>query len=253
MVHSARQMSHIFPNSHFTSNLLRALPIPEDRLTLLPGGVDCAIIATTRQSRSQHGLAPGTRYLLTACRLVEKKGLDTLLHALLSLPAHLLIAGEGPYRPKLLQLLQQLNLSDRVTLLGYLPPESLRDYLHAADLFVLSSHEVVHPRSGQRDIETMGRVLCEAAAAARPIIATRSGGIPTIIQHKHSGLLVPPRSPARLAAAISQLLANPALAQRLATRARQHAQRYFDWSVLFAAHGAAMARLLRRKDAPTRS
>jgi phosphatidyl-myo-inositol dimannoside synthase len=54
---------------------------------------------------------------------------------------------------------------------------------------VLASREQVDPRTGLRDVETMGRVLCEAHAAGVPVVASRSGGIPSIVDHGRNGLL----------------------------------------------------------------
>ncbi len=250
MRNSARSMRCIFANSGFTGQLLEQCQIPAKQVRILPGGVDVPYFAQPQRKRADLGLAPNVFYLLTACRLVEKKGLNILLSALaqlkpLPIPVKLLIAGEGRHRRQLEAALDSLGLQDRVQLLGYLPQDALRDYLHAADLFVLSSREVSDRRTGLRDAETMGRVLCEAAAAGRPRLATRSGGIPSVVEHGVDGWLVPEACPASLAQAIHMLANSPDLAKRLASQGQQRARQEFDWSVLFAAHEAEIQGLLR--------
>lgn len=79
--------------------------------------------------------------------------------------------------------------------------------------------------------EELPSVLIEAMAAGLPVIASRVGGIPALVDHDVNGLLVPPGDPAALAAAISRVLAEPGTAARLAAAARQTAQRY-TWPAL---------------------
>lgn len=103
-------------------------------------------------------------------------------------------------------------------LLGYLPQDALRHYLHASDLFVLSSREVSDRRTGLGDAETMGRV---------------------------HGWLVPEACPVSLAQAIHRLANSPDLTKRLASQGRLRARQEFDWPVRFAAHEAEIQDLLR--------
>lgn len=249
MRNSAQAMRCIFANSEFTGTLLAQCRIPAGQVRILPGGVDVSYFERPRRSRAELGLSAHVFYLLTACRLVEKKGLDVLLAALarmqpLPFPLKLLIAGEGRHRRELEAGIVSLGLEDRVQMLGYLSQDQLRDYLHAADLFVLSSREVADHRTGLRDAETMGRVLCEAAAAGRPRLATQSGGIPSVMEHGVDGWLVREACPTSLAQAIHTLATTPALRQTLAHAAQQRAGREFDWAVLFAAHEAEFESLL---------
>jgi glycosyltransferase involved in cell wall biosynthesis len=249
MRNSARSMHRIFANSEFTGALLAESRIPGSQVQILPGGVDVAYFAKPGRSRAELGLEHGVFYLLTACRLVEKKGLSVLLTALANLrplpfPVKLLIAGDGRDRRQLESEIEAQGLHQQVRMLGYVSQEALRDYLHAADLFVLSSREVLDQRTGLRDAETMGRVLCEAAAAGRPRLATRSGGIPSVVNHGVDGWLVPEACPHSLAEAIHSLASTPELAAQLACRARERAGQEFDWPVLFAAHEAEIQNLL---------
>lgn len=101
---------------------------------------------------------------------------------------------------------------------------------------MLSSKEIVDPKTGLRDVETMGRAICEAAAYGLPVCATASGGIPSVIQNGVNGLLVRPGDAADLAAQIERLYRDRGLASRLSEEALLRAKEHFDWPVLFEAH-----------------
>ncbi len=249
MRQSARQMTRIFANSVFTKQLLTALPVPDERVVTLPGGVDSQFFTPGRTTRQGLNLSETDFFLTTACRLVDKKGLEILVEAVAlvrerGLPVQLLIAGEGRKRSRIEQIIAEKQLGSAVHLLGYLPQDQLRDYLHASDLFVLSSIEVVDARTGLRDAETMGRALCEAAACGLPVVSTESGGIPSVVEHGVDGWLVPPGRVEELANAIEYLLKNRAVAQTLAGNARQRAEQQFDWRFLFREHEQAIQTLL---------
>ncbi len=246
---SARRMQRIFANSEFTCRLLREVEVEAERVSLLPGGVDVNFFAKGEGGRERLDLAGDRYYLLTACRLVEKKGLDTLLAAVgllrdRGVGVELLIAGEGTQRGRAEQIIAELDLSQQVTMLGYVGHTRLRDYLHACDAFVLSSRDVVNPKTGLRDSETMGRVLCEAGASGRPVVATACGGIPSVVEDGVTGLLAKPGCAVDLAEKIEKLWRDRELGARLGRGGMDRARRQFDWPVLFRAHEQAIEALL---------
>ena len=174
---------------------------------------------------------------MTACRLVPKKGLDLLLRAVSELPgAHLVIAGEGRQLPKCMTLAQQLGIAERVIFAGRIPHEDLQLYYWAADQFVLASREHVDPRTGLRDAETMGRVLCEAHAAGVPVIASRSGGIPSIVDHGRNGLLFEEDNLDALIQSIERLRNDRSLSRSLVNEGFRDAIEKWDWSVICSSH-----------------
>jgi glycosyltransferase involved in cell wall biosynthesis len=94
MAQSARQITRILANSDYTAGLLRGLTVAN--VDILPGGVDARRFHPLRDTRDELGLPRDKHVLMTACRLVPKKGLDLLMRAVAQLPdTHLLIAGEG--------------------------------------------------------------------------------------------------------------------------------------------------------------
>lgn len=255
LVDSARRHDCIFANSTFTANLLSAIGVDAHHVDVLPGGVDAAAFAPRlldkSRLRSDLGLPQTAPVLLTACRLVPKKGLSILFDAFRRLRsqhcgAHLVVAGDGPHRASMQALTRSMGLVDSIQFVGKVPHGSMPRWFWAADIFVLASREHVHRGSGLRDVETMGRVLCEANAAGIPVVATRTGGVPCVVRDDHNGLLVPPDDPEALANAISRIECDASLAARLRARGLEEARARFDWSVLLDRHARVFDGILER-------
>ena len=136
--------------------------------------------------------------LIAAAEVVLRRRPDTVF----------LIGGEGPERERLRTDIERRGLSERVILLGHYDAAEM---FAAIDVFVLSSNR-----------EGMGSVLLEAALCGVPVAATAVGGIPEVVQDGHTGLLVEPRDHEQLSVAITRLLDEPALANRLAATALQN-------------------------------
>jgi len=139
-------------------------------------------------------------WLMTIAELHDSKGIDTMLSALVTLREEnpmlqYLVLGEGDERWRLEKLIESYGLEDNVHLLGFVEQASL--YIKAADIFVLPSRT-----------EALGYVLLEAGAAEVPVVASRVGGIPEIIEHNRNGLLIPPGGGVVFAIAISSLLSD---------------------------------------------
>ncbi|MBI4786375.1 MAG: glycosyltransferase [Chloroflexi bacterium] len=151
-----------------------------------------------------------TNSLLTVARLTKQKSIDTLIEAMAHLPdARLTIIGDGPERAALEEQTHDANLQDRVKFLGALPQSELPNYYARCSGFVLPSIR-----------EGMGLVLAEALLCGAPVVAANSGGVTDIVKDGETGLLFPEGDAAALAAAISKLLNDPALAKRLAANGR---------------------------------
>ncbi|HEX2171080.1 MAG TPA: glycosyltransferase [Dehalococcoidia bacterium] len=171
---------------------------------------------------------------MTVCRLVAKKGLDVLLPALAlarrDLPRiALIVVGDGPERAAVEAFTARLGLSGAFRFVGRVPHEAVPAYYQAADCFALASR-VHHGRRGRPDVETMGRVICEANAAGLPVVASRTGGIPSVIDHDRNGLPVPAEDPAALALALVRLGRSADLRERLRRAGISRAREEFDWS-----------------------
>jgi glycosyltransferase involved in cell wall biosynthesis len=163
---------------------------------------------------------PHGNVLFSACRLVPKKGLQDLAQAIAILrdegfDVRWRLAGEGPERPYLEQLVADLDLGDRVELLGGVSTEQVRDELDAADLAVLAC--VVAP-DGERD--GIPIFLTEAMARGVPVLTTPVSGIPEIIEDGVTGFLAPPGEPVALARRIRAALDDRGHLARITASAR---------------------------------
>lgn len=171
-----------------------------------------------RETKS--GLSSPPRLLFVG-RLALEKGLSDLLEALhlgqqQGLLLDLTIVGDGPERGNLEILANQYDLQGQVRFKGYIPAgEKLWKCYTQADMFILPSLS-----------EAQGKVLIEAMAAGLPIIATRVGGIPSIIEHRRTGLLVPPHSPEKIIEEIRNLMRDPVTWGRMAESALAVARFY---------------------------
>jgi glycosyltransferase involved in cell wall biosynthesis len=144
---------------------------------------------------------------------------------------HVVIVGSGELRESLTTLAAEHGMADSVRLLG--ERADVPECLAAMDLFVLPSLN-----------EGMGRALVEAMAAGRPVIATRVGGIPAIVQDRYNGLLVPPGDPVALAFAIEELLRRPDWAKELGAAARESIGERFGIASMIRAVEAVYERAL---------
>ena len=127
------------------------------------------------------------------------------------------LVGDGPERGNVERLADALGVRGQVRVWGWRAPSEVRERLAEADVFVLPS---IRLSSGR--MEGIPVALMEAMAGGLPVVATDLSGVPELVIDDDTGLLVPPGEPERLAAAIRRLIEEPALAGRLADRARQH-------------------------------
>jgi glycosyltransferase involved in cell wall biosynthesis len=165
---------------------------------------------------------PGVPLVLAVGRLAAVKGYDVLIRAAAALrddgrAVRVAIAGDGPERGALSGLIAALGLEREVTLLGL--RSDVGDLLAAADVVVMSSHSEGAPLA-----------VLEYMAAGTPIVATKVGGIPELIDDGVHGLLVAPGHPAALAAEVARILDDRDLADRLAGAARIRRSTEFDLS-----------------------
>lgn len=191
--------------------------------TLVIGrGVDTVLFHPLRRSSERRlSLAPsGGPVLLSVGRLSPEKNLATLLPVLTALPtATLVIVGDGPARASLESLFAPYR--DRVVFLGYLSGVALAEVYASADIFLFPSCT-----------ETFGQVAQEAMAAGVPVVGMMAGGVPAVVQHRHTGLLCAPDSPSDLVSAVSLLLNDTALRQSLGGQARLHMETR-SWTAIF--------------------
>jgi len=177
-------------------------------------------------------------HLLFIGRLSPEKGVDVALAALSRLlrddrSIRLSIAGDGPDRDALERQTEKLGVRQSVRFLGWMAQEDIPALINAATVVLLPSVQ-----------EAFGLVALEAAAMARPVVATRCGGIPEIIVHGKTGLLMETPSALALAEKVAWLLANPEIASQMGRDARQHALASFNQKASMDAYEHLYSRLV---------
>lgn len=158
--------------------------------------------------------------VLCVCRLVAKKGLDVLISAVADLARdhpglRVEILGDGPERAALEAQANRLGIADRVRFAGAVPADEVTAAYHRAAMVVLPCRI---DADGDRD--GLPTVLVEAMGYGVPVISTELPGIPELVVHGRSGLLVSHDDPTGLAAAIAKLIENPDLAAEVGREGR---------------------------------
>lgn len=214
----------------------------EKKYVAIPFGVDVERYDGAGSLKKRDlGLREESAVIGTVCRLVEpKKGLAVLLQAAARLKEQavapgfqLLIVGEGPAYVSLRDRCERLGLTPWVVFAGM--RRDVAGLLPLLDIFVLPSL-----------YEGFGIAILEAMAAGRPVVATAVGGIPEVVVHGETGLLVPPGDPVALADALHELLAHPERARALGARGRERAREKFRIESIVRQHEALYEACLRQ-------
>jgi glycosyltransferase involved in cell wall biosynthesis len=189
----------------------------------IPNGADMKKFSAGERAApaARHG-----RVVMTASRLVPKNGVDILIRAVAVIKKDIpdircRIAGDGPDRINLESLAASLDIRDSVEFLGAMPHAELAAVMRGADVFVRLSRS-----------EGMGNAFVEAMAAGLPVVGTRVGGIPGIIDDGRTGLLAAPDDSADAAQKILRILRDPPYARDMAARARESVAERFEWGVI---------------------
>jgi len=202
---------------------------PEGRVELVYHGLDLSRFGHSDERNSENRGEDRSRpvVILSVGRLVEKKGTDVLLEALARLPAdlhwRLVHVGGGPLKAKLERRARALGIGARIDWRGARTQTELLAEYRAADLFSLASRVA---RDGDRD--GLPNVLVEAQSQGLACVATRVSGIPELIEHGATGLLVEPEAPEQLAQALERLLRDPARRRALGAAGRRRVLQKFE-------------------------
>lgn len=195
-----------------------------------PGQLQVVHCGVDRRQLPDPSQAPPREDGLIVCvgRLDPIKGFDVLLRALSRLQAcavdfHCVIIGEGPLRPQLERLRNRLRLVEEVEMPGAMPQEQVQALMARACVFAMPS--VVTPEGNRDGIPV---ALMEAMAGAGAVVSTRVSGIPELVAHERTGLLVDPGDADGLALALHRLLADAGLRERLGAAARAHVLESFE-------------------------
>ncbi len=198
ILEAARQADGIITVCNALKEEMVQLGVRPDTITPLRNGVDLERFQPMDRAAARAALGLDGFTLLSVGLLDPRKAHDLIIQALPSLPdVKLLIAGIGPEKKNLEMLARELDVSDRVTLLGAVPQTELKTYYNAADALVLASSR-----------EGWANVLLEAMACGTPVVASNVWGTPEVVAAPEAGVLMPQRTPEGLVQALAQLRAD---------------------------------------------
>jgi glycosyltransferase involved in cell wall biosynthesis len=222
----------VVANSRAAATRLRFERIPLRRIAVIPNGVDLRPFAPR---------PPGSilRRVVMVANLRPEKGHDVLIDAagevLRRFPdARFELVGTGPEHSRLLARVHSSGIAGAFTFAGH--EEDVAARLAAADIFVLPSRS-----------EALPNAVLEAMAAGLPIVASEVGGIPELVEHGRTGLLVPPQRPSLLADRLCQLMGDPDRAYELGCAARNEAASRYSFDRMVAAFDALYRTELARR------
>lgn len=217
-----RQVTRFLCASAAVADVLRRGGIERDRIITVHEGVDLEHVAGAPpvSLHETFWLPHGAPVVLNVAALVPHKGqrylIDAFAEVVRQLPdARLVILGQGELHESLTRQVRQHALDTHVLLPGF--RTDVLSLMKTCDLFVLSS-----------TLEGLGTSLLDAMACARPVVATATGGIPEVVEHEQTGLLVPARDAEGLAEAILTLLRNDTLAREYGTAGYERARKRFS-------------------------
>lgn len=201
-----RKVSCFLSPSKFVRRVLEANGFK--RIIVFPYAIDTRKFKFTPLKQNHQILFVG--------RLVKEKGCEYLLQAFPEIvkeinDAKLLIVGEGPEKKKLMRLARELKIRKRVEFVGWIPRERINYYYQNSNLLVVPSVWY----------EVCGIVILEAFATGRPVVASRIGGIPDVINDNLNGYLVEPKNPNQLAKKIINILSDKDLAVKMGRKGRK--------------------------------
>ena len=203
------QCQRIVCVSEFVMNDLISRGIPAKMMEAIPNGIEAAKMPSIE---SDHILFVG--------RLVNTKGLPYLIKAMKQVDGRLLIVGSGPERARLERMVETLGLKDNVEFLGKVDEDRKHRLLSECLAFIMPS-----------TFESYGIAAAEAMTYGKPVIATKIGGLPEVVDG--GGILVPPKDPQALADAMNLLLSNVQRRRSLGAIAKQKSERY-SWDTVAA-------------------
>jgi len=233
---------HVISNSDFVKKELIKIGVHTDKTTVIHPCLDVALVqrATIDAGHevdilTQKYQLAGKKIILSVGRLVERKGFDVVINAMQHVwktcpDVVYIIAGSGSHKLILQQLAQGVmsKHSDgrgRIIFTDYVSFQELYLYYAMCDIFIMVPKDIIYDREG------FGLVYLEANYFEKPVIGSRSGGVPEAIEHEVSGLLVEPDNVQDTISALLRLLNDKDLRQKLGQQGKARALAQFQWSV----------------------
>jgi phosphatidylinositol alpha-1,6-mannosyltransferase len=229
-----KQADRVLAVSRFTASLVQKLGVDAARIEVVHPGCDSDRFRPVPPRIDLRQKLLGARYkrrvILTVGALVVRKGHDMVIRALPKVcqavpEVAYLIVGNGPCRSRLEALAADVGVRDHVIFAGRVEDEQMSDIYTMSDVFVMPSREILEAGT----VEGFGLVFLEASACAKPVVGGRSGGIPDAVVDGVTGLLVDPQDPEDIANALTRLLTDREVANRLGRQGRARVVEDFNW------------------------
>lgn len=221
----AKRADRFIAVSQAARALYLSLGIDEDKISVIPNGVDVSKFnSEIGGSKARAWLKVGSDPLIASVMRIEKrKGPKYLITAfskvLETIPrAKLVIVGGGPDKEKILKQIKDLKIEKLVLMLGPLPHNKVPEVMAAADAFILPSL-----------VDSSPLVLPEAMAIGAPIVCTRVGGIPEMVNDQFNGVMVEPADADALADGIIRVLTDVEFSRKIRTNALKTVHGKFTW------------------------
>ncbi len=235
-----RHCDRVIANSWYTASLAEEKNAKRNSICVIPPGVDWESFVSSNSAELKRDMGlEGKRVLLYVGRLARRKGVKEFLQRSFNKIVSevpevcFLIVGENPTDSlvhqddvlgELRALVRGMGLENHVRLLGWLGDDDLAKIYQAADLLVLPALSI------ENDVEGFGIVILEAAAAGKPCVATRVGGIPDAVEDGKSGILVEPGNYETMSQAIVALLRDQHIKLAMGDTAKRRVKEEFDWN-----------------------
>ncbi len=176
----------------------------------------------------------GKQIILTVGNLVPRKGQDKVIQAMPEIlryhpQAHYVVVGNGEYIAHLRSMTDSLSIEEHVQFFTNVTDQELPYFYHACDVFIMPSREIKDSHNKSTDMEGFGIVYLEANLFGKPVIGGNSGGVPEAVAHGVTGLLVDPNNVHDIARAVSKLLSDKQLSEKLGSQGRERALKHFQW------------------------
>lgn len=222
----------IFFNSRYSMNLLEKFTDNSQNSFSVTGcgfPIDQIINDDLKAASRQKLGLNDEKILLTTSRLVIRKGIDTVLHAMPIIMKKFsnikyLVVGDGPDKEKLIDLSKKLGIDNKVRFCGFVSEEIKKDCYLASDVYVMPS------KFGDLgEVEGFGISFLEANAHGLPVIGSNVGGITDAVENGKNGFLVDPDDPNQLAEKVINLLNDPLRCQQMAESGKERIRKQFNW------------------------
>jgi len=219
--------------TNFQKEIMLSQGAPREKIHVILGGVDTQTFKPSYDERDKYrkSLKLEEKFvLLSLGRLIKRKGFDVAIKALTYLDdvdeVILLIAGKGPEKHFLTELVKGLSLDDKVMFLGFVSSEYIPRIYNTADLFIAPFRTI------GKDMEGFPLVVQEAQACGIPVISTNTPGPPELVENGKSGFIVEMDSPQKIAEKVRVLYEDRRLRRDMVRNARKRAEEILDWKVV---------------------